>query len=123
MFSPALTQLVVNDIDVSISYYESILGFETNVRHEQAFASLSRDNTEIHLVAGTNNHAVNHIEIEGDPVSAYIWVSNFEALYLEYESAGADFVYRPTEHVWGAVDFCVQDVDGYRICFARAALS
>ena len=123
MFSPALTQLVVNDIDTSIDYYESVLGFETTLRHETSFASLSRDKTEIHLVAGEEKHPVSHMELEGERISAYIWVSDFDALYKEYEAAGADFVYPPTEHVWGAVNFCVKDRDGYRICFARAALS
>lgn len=123
MFSPALTQLVVSDIETSIEYYESVLGFQTTLRHGQSFASLSRGKTEFHLVAGEEKHRVSHVEIDGQQVSAYIWVSDFDALYKEFEAAGADFVYPPTEHVWGAIDFCVKDRDGYRLCFARAALS
>lgn len=123
LLSPTLTHLVVKNIEISRSYYESVLGFHGSLTDDGSAVKLTRSHTEVVLVEGSASGTIGLVSSQVEKPSAYIWVSEFDSLFEEFDCAGADIVYPPTEHSWGVIDFCVRDSDGYRICFAKACLS
>jgi catechol 2,3-dioxygenase-like lactoylglutathione lyase family enzyme len=104
-FTGAVPILRVNDLDASLDYYISKLGFKENWRWP-GFASVGRDGVTIFLCEGK----------QGQPGT---WMSVFMKdvmpLYEEYKASGARIIEPPMNFPWGHCEFLVTDLDGHML--------
>lgn len=112
-------QFLIDDLDRSISYYTSKLGFEERISYGDSYASVARDNAEIHLKVASKLPAERELRRSGEHIDAYIWVQDFTALFGTFQTNGASILYPPKTQPWGVTDFYVQDPDGYILCFGQ----
>jgi catechol 2,3-dioxygenase-like lactoylglutathione lyase family enzyme len=114
-------QLFVTDLERAVDHYVGRLGFQLAFSHgEPAFyAQVVRDGARLNL-----RHAdgpafdARFREAEGDVLSATITVDDAEALFVEFDRAGAPFHQPLRTEDWGARTFMVADPDGNLILFA-----
>lgn len=112
-------QFLVDDLQRSIEYYRQRLGFELDFRYEAFYASVSRDGCAIHLKAAPKAGADRAHRRQHEHLDAYIDVRNVAALHEELRSRGALVTKPLEERPWSCLDFYVEDVDGYILCFSE----
>jgi predicted enzyme related to lactoylglutathione lyase len=106
-FHPASPILRVSNLDASIHYFESALGFTLDWKSENIFASITRMKCDIMLSVGDQGEGKAWI---------YIGVGDIDALYQEYKRSGARIRQQPTNFPW-ACEMQVEDLDGNIIRF------
>ena len=115
---------IVKNLAVSIDFYNQKLGFETDLvvpEEDPFFGIVSRDNVRILLkhIAEDIHPVPNHTRHEWARWDAFIWVSNPDALFSEYQSRGLEF-HEPLEDTDdGLRAFELKDYDGYVLCFGK----
>jgi catechol 2,3-dioxygenase-like lactoylglutathione lyase family enzyme len=99
--------LRVQDLDASVVYYVETLGFTLDWQVAGDMASVSRDRAAVMLCQGN----------QGNP-GTWVWmgVTDAQALYQEYVSAGACVPLPPTNYPW-ALEFHVRDPDRHVLRF------
>ena len=115
---------IVEDLQVSISYYVERLGFQLDFQgpeDDPYYAGVSRDGIGIMLKA-INPDVLprpNRTRHEWARWDAYIYALDPDALFDEFRRRGASFVKELSfidEGLWG---FEVTDADGYVLAFFR----
>jgi len=103
----AIPILRVENLDASIDYYLTRLGFALEWR-AGVVASVRRDRTAIMLCEGDQGHA-----------GTWLWISasDVDVLYAELESRGARLRHAPANYPWGSREIQVMDLDGHVLRF------
>ena len=114
-------QFLVDDLDAAIAYYRDQLGFELQFTYEGFYAAVSRDGLSIHLKRAPRLDGERAHRRQGEHLDAYVVVKDVRELYRELEARGARIVKPIGERPWAFVDFYVEDVDGYIVCFSEPA--
>lgn len=93
--------LRVESVAASVDYYIHKLGFKIDWQTPY-FVSVSRGRCHIFLSEGDQGHP-----------GAWVWigVEDAEALFREYQAAGAKVRHAPTNYAW-AYEMQVEDLDG-----------
>jgi catechol 2,3-dioxygenase-like lactoylglutathione lyase family enzyme len=117
----AAPQFLVSNLSDALAFYEERLGFTTDFVYGDFYASVSRDGAPIHLKCAPKLEAERAHRKSGEHLDAFLDVSGVQEL-LE-ELVGRDVpISKPLERrPWGALDFYVEDPDGYILCFSEAA--
>lgn len=110
MLKQIMPELPVNDVPAAVAHYREVFGFGVNYAQDD-IGVMDRDTCRILLVARTGLHT--------GIGSAYIYVDDADALFAEFQSAGALLLARPVDHPWGLRDFVAVDPDGNRITFGQ----
>ena len=115
---------IVKNLTVSIDFYNQKLGFETDLlipEDDPFFGIVSRDNVRILLkhIAEDIHPVPNHTRHEWARWDAFIWVSNPDALFAEYQSRGLEFHEPLADTDDGLRAFELKDHDGYVLCFGK----
>ena len=115
---------IVKNLAASIDFYSQKLGFETDLlvpEDDPFFAIVSRDSMRILLKHITESiHPVpNHTRHEWAKWDAFIWTSDPDALYAEYQSRGLAFHETLADTEDGLRAFELKDHDGYVLCFGK----
>ena len=115
---------IVENLAASVGFYNQKLGFETDLlvpEDDPFFGIVSRDNVRILLKHVTEFiHPVpNHTRHEWAKWDAFIWVSDPDALFAEYQSRGLAFHEPLTDTDDGLRTFELKDHDGYVLCFGK----
>ena len=115
---------VVDNLVESIEFYEQKLGFHTDLlipENDPFFAIVSRDNVRILLKHITDEiHPIpNHTRHEWARWDAFIFVSDPDALYAEYQTRGLEFHQSLADTDDGLRAFELKDHDGYVMCFGK----
>ncbi len=115
----AAPQFLVDDLEVSISFYEEVLGFELDFVYEGFYASVTRDGATIHLkcapkLAAERTHRKGHEHLD-----AYLDVTGVDALHDEFAGKGTSIIHALAERPWGRREFYVEDPDGYILCISE----
>ena len=99
--------LRVADLDASLGYYTTRLGFARQWRGD-GVASVNRDRTAIMLCQGDQGHA-----------GTWLWipVNDVDALYEELEGRGARLRHPPANYPWGSRECQVMDLDDHVLRF------
>ena len=99
--------LRVEDLDASLRYYETQLGFEVQWR-SGAVASVQRDRAAIMLCQGDQGHA-----------GTWLWiaVSDADAIYTELQARGARLRHAPANYPWGSRECQIMDLDDHVLRF------
>ena len=113
-------QFLVDDLPAAMAYYRERLGFEIEFCYESFYAGVSRDGIMIHLKCAPKTVSDLAHRREQEHLDAYISLSGVAALYEELRLRGAR-ISRPLEQrPWSCLDFYVEDLDGYTLCFSEA---
>lgn len=112
-------QFLVDDLDRAVAYYRDKLGFEIEFKYESFYASVARDGFSIHLKHGSRSAADRDHKKTNEHLDAYISVSGITELFEELQSRGAQVTKSLEERPWACVDFYVEDLDGYILCFSE----
>ena len=113
-------QFLVDDLSVSIAYYEQELGFRTEFVYEGFYAALSRGGATLHLKCAPKTVADRRHRSEGGHLDAFFEVRGVEHLHAEMRDRNEHRVGDLAERPWDTRDFIVEDPDGYRLCFSES---
>ena len=101
-------QFLVDDLERSMGYYRR-LGFTFDEPWDNFYAIGRVDGLELHLKEAPKN--------EAEHLDAAAGVAGIEAFYAQC-AANEITILRPlAATAWGTKDFCIEDPDGYVICF------
>jgi len=109
-------QLLVDDLDRSIAYYEKI-GFRFGEPWDGFYAIGHLDGLEVHLKEAPKNQAERRWRRDNEHLDASSGVDGIEAFYEQCVANGVAIIRPLTATAWGTKDFYVEDPDGYILCF------
>jgi len=109
-FLKIMPEMPMDDVASGTLYYCGVLGFHVNYQQED-IAVLDRDDVRVLLISRTEKHT--------GIGSAYVYVSDADALYAELEAKGAFLQGQPVSHPWGLRDFAILDTEGNVITFGQ----
>lgn len=110
MLYKAMPDIPFDDVPAAVRYYRDVLGFSIN--HEQAdLGVMDRDDVRVLLIARTPRHT--------GIGSAYFYVREVDALYVEFVEKGADVHGEPISRPWGLREITVLDPEGNRLMFGQ----
>jgi catechol 2,3-dioxygenase-like lactoylglutathione lyase family enzyme len=122
MLLAAYPQLFVRDIDAACAFYAQKLGFTTVFKYGRPafYGQVRRDGATLnlrHVDAPVLDAKTREREVW---LSAYVPVTDIDAIFAEYADRDVDFQERLIEKPWGVREFVVRDPDGNLICFGKA---
>jgi len=110
MLQTIMPELPFDDVPAAVVHYRDVLGFTIN--YEQSdIAVMDRDAIRVLLIARTPEHK--------GIGSAYVYVSDADALHAELLAKDANVKGDPASHPWGLRDFSVVDPEGNRLTFGQ----
>jgi catechol 2,3-dioxygenase-like lactoylglutathione lyase family enzyme len=109
-------QFLVDDLQRSIAFYQK-LGFVFGEPWEGFYAIGQRDGLELHLKEAPKDQAERQHKRENEHLDASAGVDGIEAFYEQCVAQGLPILRPLAATAWGTKDFCVEDPDGYIICF------
>jgi catechol 2,3-dioxygenase-like lactoylglutathione lyase family enzyme len=118
MLKPAVPHVFVKDFQAALAYYTGPLGFRPLFLYgDPAFyAHVVRDEAVL-AIRQVARPVIDHTAGE-DLLSAFIEVSDVDALHRSLQSAGANIRQAPRDEPWAMRSLIVNDPDGNLICFA-----
>lgn len=113
-------ELFVRDLDISLSFYREVLGFETVRSTPGSYVALARQGATIGLNLASGlpaDHPVNRTPAErpGRGVEIVLAVSDVEKAFAQAVRSGRAISAPLATQPWGLTDFRVIDPDGYYI--------
>ena len=112
-------QFLVDDLERAISYYRDQLGFRLAFQYESFYGAVTRDGFAIHLKCAPKLLAERAHRKAHEHLDAHISVSCIRGLFHELEQRGAQIIKPLEERPWSCLDFYVEDLDGYVLCFSE----
>ena len=113
--------LLVNDINVSVDYYSSTMGFSViEIYGSPAnFALIQRDNLVLMFAKAPGDLIKPNWQIVEKTCNVYFWVNDVESLYKEFIDNGAKIDYSLYTAPYGVKEFGINDPDEYDIAFGE----
>ena len=109
-------QFLVDDLARSIAFYRK-LGFAFGEPWGGFYAIGRLGGLQLHLKEAPKNGAERKFRRENEHLDASAGVEGIDELYRRYVEAGVTMLTPLAATAWGTKDFCVEDPDGYIICF------
>jgi catechol 2,3-dioxygenase-like lactoylglutathione lyase family enzyme len=109
-------QFLVDDLGRSIAFYRK-LGFAFGEPWGGFYAIGTLDGLELHLKEAAKNPAERRHRRENEHLDASAGVDGIEAFYERCFANGVKILRPLAATAWGTRDFCVEDPDGYILCF------
>jgi catechol 2,3-dioxygenase-like lactoylglutathione lyase family enzyme len=118
MLKQAIPNVFVKDFKAALAYYTGPLGFRPLFVYGDTpfYAHVARDEA-ILAIRRVDRPVIDHTAGE-DLLSAFIEVSDVNALHKSFQAAGAHIFQAPRDEPWGMRSIIVNDPDGNLICFA-----
>jgi|ERR1700722_17466931 catechol 2,3-dioxygenase-like lactoylglutathione lyase family enzyme len=118
MLKQAIPNVFVTDFQAALAYYAGPLGFRTLFAYGDVpfYAHVARDDA-ILAIRHVDRPVIDHTAGE-DLLSAFIEVSDVNALYQQLQASGARIFQAPRDEPWGMRSLIVSDPDDNLICFA-----
>ncbi len=113
----------VADVETSVDYYESILGFKCEYSGGEPlqFAICSRDGLAVMLRRVEQEELIVPMEKQGGTWDAFFWVEGVRTLFEEFNSAGAEVVYSPVvQEAYHVEEFAIRDCGGHVLGFGQS---
>ena len=113
----------VSNVERWTAFYEEILGFcrEYSAGTPVQFAICSRDGLAIMLRKVLESDLIVPNEKQGGTWDAFFWVSDVQALHVEFDPKTADIAYGPLiQEAYQIKQFAVRDCDGHVLGFGQA---
>jgi catechol 2,3-dioxygenase-like lactoylglutathione lyase family enzyme len=118
MRKQAIPNVFVKDFAAALKYYTEALGFRVLFAYGDVpfYAHVARDEA-ILAIRHVSRPVIDHSAGE-DLLSAFVEVSDVNALHDSLQAAGAHIRQVPRDEPWGMRSLIVSDPDGNLICFA-----
>ncbi len=118
MLKQAIPNVFVKDFPAALAYYTASLGFHSLFVYGDPpfYAHVARDEA-ILAIRHVDKSVIDHRAGE-DLLSAFIEVSDVDALHQQLQAAGAHIRQAPRVEPWAMRSLIVGDPDGNLICFA-----
>jgi catechol 2,3-dioxygenase-like lactoylglutathione lyase family enzyme len=118
MLKQAIPHVFVKDFPTALAYYTGPLGFHPLFVYGEPpfYTHVARDEA-ILAIRCVTKPVIDHTAGE-DLLSAFIEVSDVDALHQSLRSAGAQIWQAPRDEPWAMRSLIVNDHDGNLICFA-----
>jgi uncharacterized glyoxalase superfamily protein PhnB len=118
MLKPAIPNIFVQDFQAALAYYTGPLGFRALFVYGTPgfYAHVARD-AAILALRHVDRPVIDHTAGE-DLLSAFIEVTDVNALYAELQAAGAQIAQAPRDEPWGMRSLIVSDPGGNLLGFA-----
>lgn len=114
-FNYLIPMLEVEDMDESISFYETILDFKCVGRDEMSWAIMQKDDVQIMFSARFNKEEFPNTILTG---SLYIYTDDIDVIWQILKNKVV--VCYPIENfAYGMREFAIFDCNGYRIQFGQ----
>ena len=113
----------VADVETSVDYYESILGFKCEYSGGEPlqFAICSRDGLAVMLRRVEQEELIVPMEKQGGTWDAFFWVKGVRTLFAEFNRAGAEVVYSPVvQEAYHVEEFVIRDCDRHVLGFGQS---
>jgi predicted enzyme related to lactoylglutathione lyase len=109
-------QFLVTDIEHSIEFYTSKLGFDVDFRYEDFYAGIIKDNCPIHLKSGKPSGEERKSKRENSDLDIVFSVEGVEDLYEEFVNKSVEIIQPLCDRPYGK-EFYIADPDGYILAF------
>lgn len=109
-------QFLVADLDRSIEFYTTQLGFDLDFRYEDFYSGVIKDGHSIHLKLGNPSVEERQNRRENEDLDVVFSVQGIEDLYEDYLGRSVEFVQQLRDMAYGK-EFYIADPDGYIIGF------
>ena len=109
-------QLLVDDLDRSIAYYQKI-GFSFDEPWHGFYAIGHLDGLEVHLKEAPRNQGERQWRRDNEHLDAAAGVDGIEAFYEHCIANGVTIIKPLAATAWGTKDFYIEDPDGCIISF------
>jgi len=118
MLKQAIPNVFVKDFRAALAYYTGPLGFHPLFVYGDVpfYAHVARDEA-ILAIRCVGKPVIDHTAGE-DLLSAFIEVSDVNALHQQLQTAGARISQAPRDEPWAMRSLIVRDLDDNLICFA-----
>ena len=118
MLKQAIPHVFVKDFQAALAYYTNQIGFRPLFVYGEIpfYAHIARDEA-ILAIRHVTRPVIDHTAGE-DLLSAFIEVTDVNALYGSLQAAGAHIWQPPRDKPWGMRSLIVSDLDSNLICFA-----
>ena len=118
MLKQAIPNVFVTDFPAALAYYTGPLGFKPLFVYGDVpfYAHVARD-AAILAIRHVDRPVIDHTAGEA-LLSAFIEVSDVDALHASLHDAGARIRQAPRDEPWGMRSLIVSDPDGNLLCFA-----
>jgi catechol 2,3-dioxygenase-like lactoylglutathione lyase family enzyme len=118
MLKQAIPNVFVKDFQAALAYYTGPLGFRPLFVYGEIpfYAHIARD-AAILAIRRVARPVIDHTAGE-DLLSAFVEVSDVNALHESLQAAGAHIRQAPRHEPWGMRSLIVSDPDDNLICFA-----
>jgi catechol 2,3-dioxygenase-like lactoylglutathione lyase family enzyme len=123
MLKQAIPNIFTKDFQAALAYYTGPLGFRPLFVYGAPpfYAHVARDEA-ILAIRYVTRPVIDHSAGE-DLVSAFIEVSDVNALHASLQAAGAHIWQAPRDEPWAMRSLIVSDLDGNLICLASNLVS
>ena len=118
MLKQAIPNIFVKDFQAALAYYTGPLGFHALFVYGEIpfYAHIARDEAVL-AIRPVSRPVIDHTAGE-DLLSAFVEVSDVNALHESLQKAGAQISQAPRDEPWAMRSLIVSDLDGNLICFA-----
>jgi len=120
MLKQAIPNVFVKDFQAALAYYTGPLGFRAMFVYGEVpcYAHVARDEA-ILAIRHVSKPVIDHSAGEA-LLSAFVEVSDVNALHEGLKAAGAQIWQTPRDEPWQMRSLIISDLDGNLICFASA---
>lgn len=111
--------IATDDIEKSIAYYTSVLGFEFDFKYGEpiVYAGVKSGNAEIYFSHSPDLATV--IKEKKLNPEVYIWVPDAESLFREHTDKGAEIAEPIADRPWYTRQYTIKEINGYHLKFAQ----
>jgi len=113
--------LTVNDLEKSLAWYQDVVGFEVDRRHERdgKLLAVSLKAGNVRILINQDDGAKGWDRVKGEGVSFMITTDeNIDDVAKRIRDAGGTLVTEPADMPWGKRVFRIQDPNGFRIAIS-----
>lgn len=108
--------MTVNDLQKSLAWYQDVLGFSVDQKHERdgALRAVSLRAGDVRIVIGQDDGAKGLNRVKGVAISLQITTTqNIDEVAARAKAAGGLLADDPADTPWGARMFRIKDPDGF----------
>lgn len=115
----AVPVIYTADIEKSISYYTSMLGFLPDFSYGDppVYAGVKSGSTEIYF--SINDDFISTIHERKLNPEIFLWIPDAEALFSFHVAKGVEIFEQLSDRPWGARQYVVKEINGYHLKFAQ----
>ena len=113
-------QLLVNNLESSLEFYTSILGFRIDFRYEDFYAGISKGACSIHLKKASSSTGEREFRRSNEHLDLTFVVDDLSEMYRIVNQVGVEITQRLREMDYGS-EFYLADPDGYILAFMEEA--